>query len=210
MRCCRPETSSPQRSGHREEVIVRATGASVHLMEEEEAADLAQGDLVVLRVFDGAVLLAVVVRVNADLQWPLTKDEPVVKLDELHYLFSLPEKGGGFLNYGVSFSGAGDRLKPLDSFLERNACFSVSPRPSFPPGEDYWSSLKVDDYNGLLAKAIAGGTGQIVKGIFKCSDVYANQVREIRAVPTSNYYLRMLTNDDQRCLNPARSREEQS
>ncbi|CAL5428380.1 unnamed protein product [Camellia sinensis] len=34
----------------------------------------------------------------------------------------------------------------------------------------------IQDYNNFLAKAIAGGTGQIVKVIFKCSNAYTNQV----------------------------------
>ncbi|GFY80847.1 senescence/dehydration-associated protein-like protein [Actinidia rufa] len=36
----------------------------------------------------------------------------------------------------------------------------------------------IEDYNNFLAKAIAGGTGQIVKGIFKCSNAYTNQMTE--------------------------------
>ncbi|KAE9464487.1 hypothetical protein C3L33_03601, partial [Rhododendron williamsianum] len=36
-----------------------------------------------------------------ELQWPLTNDEPVVKLDALHYLFSLPMTDGEEpLSYG--------------------------------------------------------------------------------------------------------------
>ncbi|CAL5354856.1 unnamed protein product [Camellia sinensis] len=34
----------------------------------------------------------------------------------------------------------------------------------------------IQDYNNFLAKAIAGGTGHIVKVIFKCSNAYTNQV----------------------------------
>ena len=34
----------------------------------------------------------------------------------------------------------------------------------------------IQDYNNFLAKAIAGGTGQFVKGIFKCSNAYTSQV----------------------------------
>ncbi|KAL1363501.1 hypothetical protein AAHE18_03G153300 [Arachis hypogaea] len=37
---------------------------------------------------------------------------------------------------------------------------------------------RVDDYNHFLAKAIAGGTGQIVKGIFICSNAYTNKVQK--------------------------------
>lgn len=178
MGCCRPKTGSPVRSGRREEIIHRFKAAAVHLMEEDEAVELGRGDLVIVKVFDGAVLLAVLVRINPDVQWPLTKDEPVVKIDALHYLFSLPEKNGGFLNYGVTFSGTGKKLAKLDSFLDENSCFSsASPRTPF-SGVGSWSELNVGDYNGLVAKAIASGTGRIVNGFFKCSDIYANQVQK--------------------------------
>ena len=36
----------------------------------------------------------------------------------------------------------------------------------------------IADYNNFLSKAIAGGTGQFVKGIFKCSNAYSNQVQK--------------------------------
>jgi hypothetical protein len=42
-----------------------------------------------------------VVRLTKDLAWPLARDEPVVKLDRLCYLFTLPDKDGTLLNYGV-------------------------------------------------------------------------------------------------------------
>jgi hypothetical protein len=49
--------------------------------------------------------VATAVRVGTDLGWPLARDEPVVRLDPLHYLFTLPaDKDGTFLNYGVSFN----------------------------------------------------------------------------------------------------------
>jgi hypothetical protein len=54
---------------------------------------------------DGPVDLAhwdlAVVRLTKDLAWPLARDEPVVKLDRLCYLFTLPDKDGTLLNYGV-------------------------------------------------------------------------------------------------------------
>ncbi|MQL78813.1 hypothetical protein Taro_011246 [Colocasia esculenta] len=198
MGCCKPRTDSPPprtrgivKANHREEAILQVPGASVHLMEGDEAVELAVGDVVVVGILEEGVLLATIARVGPDLQWPLTKDEPVVKLDELHYLFSLPEKDGSFLNYGVSFAGPADgRLASLDSFLRDNTCFTVSSSSSSSSsalgkgaadsGGAYWGSLAptVEGYNGVLAKAIAGGTGVIVEGIFKCSDIYASQVSE--------------------------------
>ncbi|KAK1290090.1 hypothetical protein QJS10_CPB18g00988 [Acorus calamus] len=176
---------------HEEETLLLIPGAALHLMEGGETAELARGDLVLLRFTDGDLPLATVARVGG-VQWPLTKDEPVVKVDALHYLFTLKDDDGGgeeFLNYGVSFSGADEAgLASLDEFLRENTCFStpktgvVAPSSLVKPssGDGYWKehAPRVEDYNGVLARAIAGGTGQIVKGIFLCGGLYVNQVQK--------------------------------
>ncbi|XP_072067712.1 senescence/dehydration-associated protein At4g35985, chloroplastic isoform X2 [Arachis hypogaea] len=119
------ETSTASVAGQyssnlRQEVLLQIAECKVHLMDEGQALELAQGHFMITKTFDENVSLATIIKVD-DLQWPLTKDEPVVKLDALHYLFSLPVKD---------------------------------------------------------AKAIAGGTGQIVKGIFICSNAYTNKVQK--------------------------------
>ncbi|KAG6513804.1 hypothetical protein ZIOFF_024141 [Zingiber officinale] len=82
------------------------------------------------------------------------------------------------LNYGVTFPAPPHQsLAPLDKFLEENACFSRgSPRSAAVDWREY--SPRIGDYNGALATAIAGGTGQLVKGIFMCSNTYARQVEK--------------------------------
>lgn len=129
------------------------------------------------------------VRVGRDLGWPLAKDEPVVKLDRLHYLFTLPDKDGSFLNYGVSFAAAtadAALLASLDAFLKSNACFSTPSKGSSQSSsaaaaspDGYWNGFapRIESYNGVLAKAIGAGTGHLVKGIFMCSEAYASQVQ---------------------------------
>ena len=44
----------------------------------------------------------------------------------------------------------------------------------------YWTALApgVEDYNSVVGKAIAAGFGQIIKGIFLCSNAYASQVQK--------------------------------
>ncbi|RZS10189.1 hypothetical protein BHM03_00041372 [Ensete ventricosum] len=190
MGCCTtPRTSSPtRRSNRREDLLLQIPAASVCLMEDGDAppVELAKGDFTVLRITEDDMVLATVVRVGADLRWPLTKDEPVIKLDLLHYLFTLPCEDGGFLNYGVSFAAPHGGLASLDMFLEKNACFSApsdassSLKRKNSSYEVYWKDYtpRIEDYNGVLAKAIAGGTGEIVKGIFKCSNAYSSQVQK--------------------------------
>lgn len=153
-------------------------GCKVHLMDEGEALELAQGQFMIIKTLEENVSLATIIKVD-DLQWPLTKDEPVVKLDALHYLFSLLVKDGEPLSYGVTFSEASlGSLSLLDSFLKDHSCFSglnLTKKNNLD-----WKEFapKVDDYNHFLAKAIAGGTGQIVKGIFICSNAYTNKVQK--------------------------------
>lgn len=146
-------------------------------MEEGEALEIAKGDFEIIRLSDENVVLATVLKVGDDLQWPLTRDEPIIKLDAFHYLFSLPIKDGEALSYGVTFLDGG-KLGFLDSFLQENSCFSCSVSSS--QNKDlHWKEFapRIENYNNFLAKAIAGGTGQIVKGIFKCSNAYTNQVQ---------------------------------
>ncbi|XP_006644642.1 senescence/dehydration-associated protein At4g35985, chloroplastic-like isoform X2 [Oryza brachyantha] len=200
MACCggMSSTSRPPR-GIREETLLRVPGASVHLLDGAEGpVELARGDLAVVRIAKDGVAVATVARVGRDLGWPLTRDEPVVRLDRLHYLFTLPDRdGGAFLNYGVSFAAPNDALlASLDAFLRANACFSTpsagAPAPSrsytatatatnTPPAttDGYWNDYapRMEGYNNVLAKAIAAGTGQLVRGIFMCSDAYASQVQ---------------------------------
>lgn len=186
MNCCgRPKkstttlTSDPETKNVRHDVLLRIRECRVHLMDDGEAVELAAGDLEIQRITDGGVPLATAVKVGGELQWPLTKDEPVVKLDALHYLFSLPMKDGQQpLSYGVAFSEkSGGELGQLDSLLKENCLFTVASRKRKDHEID-WKEFApaVESYNSYLAKAIAGGTGHIVKGIFKCSNAYANKV----------------------------------
>ncbi|GES85397.1 senescence/dehydration-associated protein At4g35985, chloroplastic [Rhizophagus clarus] len=83
------------------------------------------------------------------------------------------------LSYGVTFSDqTAGSLKLLDTFLIEHSCFSAS-RVSTSRNKDVdWKEFapRINDYNSVLARAIAGGTGQIVRGIFILSNAYTNQV----------------------------------
>ncbi|XP_038998894.1 senescence/dehydration-associated protein At4g35985, chloroplastic-like isoform X2 [Hibiscus syriacus] len=173
-----PSPSYPDNENLKQELLIHIPGCTVHLMDEGEAMVLTNGEFKLVRVLNDDVPLATIVKVGEDLQWPLTKDEPVVKLGSFHYLFSLPMKDGNPLSYGVSFTGRFDgRSSSLDSLLKEHSCFSGETST----GEKHvdWKEYapRVEDYNNVLAKAIAGGSGQIVKGIFKCSNSYTNQVK---------------------------------
>ncbi|XP_010524497.1 PREDICTED: senescence/dehydration-associated protein At4g35985, chloroplastic-like isoform X2 [Tarenaya hassleriana] len=175
----------PSAMSVREDVLLQIPGCRVHLIDGPEALQLAAGDFNLVQVSDNGVSLAMIIRVGRDLQWPVTKDEPVVKLDSRDYLFTLPVKDGDPLSYGVTFSGhendveVVNSLELLDDFLKENSCFSASFGKKMDSGID-WKEFapKIEDYNNVLAKAIAGGTGHIIRGIFRCSNAYTNQVQK--------------------------------
>ncbi|KAJ9551143.1 hypothetical protein OSB04_015188 [Centaurea solstitialis] len=154
------------------EILLSIPFSKVHLMDDGEAVELAAGDFTVVQISDGETLLA-------SSKWATTFSghEPVVKLDHLHYLFSLPVmKNDDPLSYGVSFS-AEVNTRNL-SLLDKNIrAFQVR---RLEKTDIDWKEFapKVDAYNNFLAKAIANGTGQIVKGIFTCSNAYTNQVQK--------------------------------
>ncbi|XP_031090621.1 senescence/dehydration-associated protein At4g35985, chloroplastic-like [Ipomoea triloba] len=186
MNCFRPKTPKtpqmPQESSRAvtHELLLSIPGSKAHLVDAGEAVELASGVFTIWRIAEDGVSVATTVKVGDDLQWPLTRDEPVVKLAALNYLFTIPVRDGNSLSYGVTFS-EGD-LRFLDSFLKEHCLFSTSKtllsdkkkKGSVVDWKEF--APRVDDYNNFLAKAIAGGTGQIVKGIFICSNAYANQV----------------------------------
>ncbi|KAH9310724.1 hypothetical protein KI387_025759 [Taxus chinensis] len=184
------------------EVLVRIPRAVVHLVDgSEEIVELGSGEFTLIRLLQGDTGLAVLAKVGDDLSWPITKDEPTVKVDSCHYLFSVrpPNEeeeisdsvksgrasGTEMLNYGVTFEGE-EGLDMLDKCLEHHACFSFPKDGGKLPSDRansegaYWADLapNVEDYNSMLAKAIASGSGQIIKGLFQCSNAYSSQVQK--------------------------------
>eukprot|EP01018_Ginkgo_biloba_P015516 Gb_39730 [translate_table: standard] len=198
--------------GGSEETLVEIPGAVVNLVDGEESVELGRGQFSLVRLQQGSTGIALFVKVGEDLLWPLTKDEPTLKLDSSHYLFSirpppavaaeaddeanLNAMNAEILNYGVTFATE-EGLELLDNYLHQHACFSIPtsesvccgpkltmgrPKHGADPEENskaYWTALapKVEDYNSMLGKAIAAGSGQIIKGLFMCSDAYSSQVQ---------------------------------
>ncbi|KAI3901825.1 hypothetical protein MKW92_047715 [Papaver armeniacum] len=181
--------SSPVTTTPKEELLLQLPGCTVNLVQEGEAVEIAKGDFNLVKLSAENVTLAILIKVGDELQWPLTKDEPVVKLDELDYLFSLRMEDMN-LNYGVSFSQqSGSGLTVLDSFLKEHSCFSgVSSSSTSETSSDAqaldWAKLapRIENYNAALEKAIPSETGETVKGIFKLSNPYTKQIQKVGAM----------------------------
>ncbi|KAJ0240748.1 Senescence/dehydration-associated protein [Hirschfeldia incana] len=123
-----------------EEVILTIHGAILHLIDKSYSVELAVGELQILRLVHGDITVAVFARVADEIQWPLTKDEPAVKVDESHYFFSLRpvnEPGSDsdhpaaaeeeMLNYGLTIASKGQEplLEKLDEILANYSSFTA-------------------------------------------------------------------------------------
>ncbi|XWS45560.1 hypothetical protein CRYUN_Cryun15aG0147000 [Craigia yunnanensis] len=132
-----------------EEVLIEIPGAILNLIDKSYSVELASGDFTVIRLWQGQNIVAVLARVADEIQWPLTKDETAVKLDDSHYFFSLllPKEadssdsddddkkrknkisgdGSDLLNYGLTFASKGQEylLGELDVILQCYSCFTA-------------------------------------------------------------------------------------
>lgn len=115
-----------------EETLLVIPGSILHLIDKHYSVELAIGDLFLHRLRQGNNIVAVLVRVGNEIQWPLTKDLAAVKLDDSHYFFSFQapkddesdkESVGDSLNYGLTIVSKGQEklLKDLDGILNSHA-----------------------------------------------------------------------------------------
>ncbi|KAF6174334.1 hypothetical protein GIB67_040827 [Kingdonia uniflora] len=208
-----------------EELLISIPGAIVHLIDKDQSVELASGLLTIVCLKQGGNVVSALARIGEDIQWPLAKDEPAVKLDHSHYFFSLrvpasseEEEGEeghqNLLNYGLTIASKGQHklLKDLDAILAQYSSFSVqqvsntseldgSVAKDMSPAEmnfkekkdmmeensaAYWTTLapNVEDYSGCVARAIASGSGQLIRGIVWCGDVTVDRLK------WSNQFLR--------------------
>ncbi|KAL7607710.1 hypothetical protein Lser_V15G11374 [Lactuca serriola] len=200
-----PQLLSPFESS--EEVVIKIPGSIIHLIDEQQSVELASGELEIIRLRQGNTVVAVLARVGDVIQWPLAKDEAAVKLDGSHYFFTLrvpsDTKSGNdsdfesesLLNYGLTISGKGleKELEEFDRVLEEYSAFSVKEvkrRVAAAVAVDnggsaeakaaaYWTTLapNVEDYSGSVARMIAAGSGQLIKGILWCGDVTVDRLK---------------------------------
>ncbi|CAH8332204.1 unnamed protein product [Eruca vesicaria subsp. sativa] len=152
----------PSLQNMKELVLLQIPDCIVHLVNASEPLKLASGEFKLVKVSsDDSVTLAMLVRVGLDFQWPVVKDEPMVKVKDCDYLFTLPVKDGGPFGYKVTFSGQdGDVLKKLEILEELMRDDSCLLSLSKTNNEIDWKefSPKAGEYNTVAAKAIAEGT----------------------------------------------------
>ncbi|KNA04734.1 hypothetical protein SOVF_196930 [Spinacia oleracea] len=114
-----------------EETLITIPGAVVHLIDKKYSVELGIGDFSIRRIRQGVNTVAIFACVSDDVQWPLIKEEEIVKVDDSHYFFSLSDSGSkegdDVLNYGLSFASKGQEslLKEMDAIFGSFGNFSV-------------------------------------------------------------------------------------
>ncbi|KAL9231841.1 hypothetical protein vseg_007011 [Gypsophila vaccaria] len=108
-----------------EEVLITIPAAMVHLIDDRASVELGFGDMEVILIRQNETAVAVLARVGDQLQWPLTKDEAALKLDDSHYFFTVLSEGGSSLNYGVTIPSKGqdELLARFDAVLDKYSGF---------------------------------------------------------------------------------------
>jgi hypothetical protein len=143
----------------------------VHLVDNQESPLLAEGDFSVVRIEQEGNGIVAFVRVGDNLRWPLTKDEPAVKLDSSHYFFTIRvprrvddmdrETAGASqecMSYGVTFVAKGQerQLRELDAVLEQYSGFS---NPQLVHGD-----RERDEFDGAFGDGHGYGHNQPLRG----------------------------------------------
>lgn len=85
------------------------------------------------------------------------------------------------LKLALSFSGEDGEIVGNPEFLEDFMGEKSSSISSKNGNEIDWEEFapQAEEYKSVVAKAIAGGTGHIIKGIFTCSNFYSKKVSYI-------------------------------
>nr|XP_043608494.1 senescence/dehydration-associated protein At3g51250-like [Erigeron canadensis] len=184
-----------------EEIIINIPNCIIHLIDKHQSVELASGELQILQLRQGPAVVAVIARIGNQIQFPLTKDEAAVKLDGSHYFFTLRTgsesksdlEPDNLLNYGLTVPGHDFDMEFFDGILDEYSVFSVkdvSPVVVAVGAEEsggtaevkaaaYWTTLapNVEDYSGSVAKLIASGSGQLIRGILWCGDVTVDRLK---------------------------------
>ncbi|KAJ9550430.1 hypothetical protein OSB04_014475 [Centaurea solstitialis] len=105
--------------------------------------------------------------------------------------YSGKDSGEELINYGLTISGSGS--EELDRVLEEYSAFTVEEvgrevavaaavdggGSAEAKAAAFWTTLapNVEDYSGSVARLIASGSGQLIKGILWCGDVTVDRLK---------------------------------
>ncbi|KAJ7516338.1 hypothetical protein O6H91_22G054500 [Diphasiastrum complanatum] len=150
--------------------LLKVRGAQLYLIDEEESVLMQAGDFSLILVKQGHSPLAAVAALVGDVEWPVGKDSPVLKIANRCYTFALPG-----LNYGLVLSETTplETSQYLESLMMQYSTFEARPEVSaeiiagigdidFPSATeqihaaDYWTAVadNVESTSIMVARQI--------------------------------------------------------
>ncbi|KAF7098782.1 hypothetical protein CFC21_100496 [Triticum aestivum] len=183
--------ASPDAPAPSDDVLLRAPGAQLHLIDRQRSHPLAAGDLSLHRIRAGDTSLAAIAALGP-VQWPLARDVAAVKLDPRHYSFSFAVPASADdpapepLHYGLTLSAPDPRLDALLGAYTRFSAHSVAGSEGLADGvrgeveaAAYWTAVapNVEEYGSAVARAIASGAENVAKGILWCGVMTVDRLR---------------------------------
>ncbi|KAG5031904.1 hypothetical protein JHK85_015886 [Glycine max] len=110
------------------EALFRIPSAILNLIDKDYSVELVCGNFSVIRLRQGDNVVTMYACVADEIQWPLTKDVTIVKVDDSHYFFSFhvpkgsdpDEEEEDMLSYDLTIASKGQEglLKELNVILE--------------------------------------------------------------------------------------------
>ncbi|EEF28131.1 conserved hypothetical protein [Ricinus communis] len=165
----------------REELLIKIPGVIVHLIERERSIELACGDLTISHYF-------------FTLRVPQNDDELSKEVELLNYGVTIASKGqegllkefDKILECYSSFTVQEVRETENWELIDGNIAKGILPEELEKKKElmeessaAYWTVLapNVEDYSSSVARMIAAGSGQLIKGILWCGDVTVDRLK---------------------------------
>ncbi|VAH88678.1 unnamed protein product [Triticum turgidum subsp. durum] len=156
-----------------EETLVDVPGAQLHLVDPDRSLDLGAGTLSIVRLRQGDHCVAVLARLTVagkGQEQVLEELDRVLKEYTTFSVKQVDEEAGGksevmdtrAVSEITPEEAAGDKKEEIE---EQSAAFWTTIAPN------------VDDYSSSVARLIAKGSGQLVRGIIWCGDITATGLK---------------------------------
>jgi spartin len=103
--------------------VMKISGAQLFLIDREESVLMQKGDFSLRLVKQEHSPLAAIVAAVGEVQWPIGKDAPALKVWNRHYTFALP----GLMVYGLLFPAETpvEVLQQLEAVMNHYCTFEV-------------------------------------------------------------------------------------
>ncbi|KAK4710117.1 hypothetical protein R3W88_004630 [Solanum pinnatisectum] len=183
------------------ETLLVIPSSILHLIDKHYSIELATGDLFLHRLRQGNNIVALLVSVGNEIQWSLTKDLTVVKLDDSHYFFSFQapkddesdkQSDNDSLNYGLYWNITSYNFA-VQKVEEKAAVALGGPvMKELSPVDLKWEKKKevLEERCAAYWTTLAPNLLQAqdtIKGILWCGGVTADRLKRGNEVPKNRF-----------------------